>query len=147
MAGKMKEKPVEKTMEPDPNQVDWYLQSLVSIVNGNNGEFPITLYVNGLVISGHLVSGHIYFAGLRAQLTEFFGGDSPNISETVAFLTEPGDSYLDETNEFQDFPQYIHLRGAKIFTPGQKPIPSGGAWWRGRLTDINGFHFGLLVVS
>jgi hypothetical protein len=136
------------TDQPDPSLPDWYLQSLVSTVNGRNGEFPITLYVRGLVLSGHMVSGHKYFAGLRGQLTEFFGGDSEDVKETVAFLTEPGDSFLDESNQFQEFPQYIHLRAAKIFTPGQKPIPSGeGAWWRGRLADVDGFHFGLLVVN
>jgi hypothetical protein len=71
----------ETMMERNPMQPDWYwyLQSLVSIVNGNNGEFPVTLYVKGLVISGNLISGHRYFAGLRAQLTQFFGGESEKI--------------------------------------------------------------------
>jgi hypothetical protein len=144
MTANTKNQVLETMMERDPMQPDWYLQSLVSIVNGNNGEFPVTLYVKGLMISGNLVSGHKYFAGLRAQLTQFFGGESEKIRETVAYLTEPGESFLDETNEFKDFPQYVHLRGAMTLTPGQKAIPSGeGGWWRGRLANVDGFHFGL----
>jgi hypothetical protein len=138
----------EKRQERNPLEPDWYLQSLVSMVNGNNGEFPVTLYMRGVVISGHLVSGHKYFAGLRAQLTEFFGNsESPKTADIITYLTEPGEGFLDESNRYKDFPQYIHMRAAKIVTPGQKPLPSEGVWWRGRLADVDGFNFGLMVVN
>ena len=45
-------------------KVDWFLQSLVDLVNKVKIEFPITLNVGGHLISGELISGQKYFEKL-----------------------------------------------------------------------------------
>lgn len=148
MASESQEQPTTVPSAPDHTLPDWYLQALVETVNGKDIEFPITLFVGGLIVSGQLVSGHKYFEGLGAQVTQFLGGPSDDVIETVKYFTSPGEIYtkLKEATEIPP-PQYIHLRGAKIFTPGQQPIPTEGAWWRGRLVSVDGFHFGSLAVT
>lgn len=133
---------------PDPAQPDWYLQALIGIVNGKDIEFPITLFVGGLIVSGLLTSGHKYFQGLGEQLTQFFGGPSEETSKTVGYFTSPGDIYTEDTaSEPKPPPQFIHLRAAMVFSPGQTPIPNGGSWWRGRVANVDAFHFGSLSAS
>lgn len=134
--------------EQDPALPDWYLQALVGMVNGNDLEFPITLFVSGLTISGQLASGHKYFEGLKENLTQFFGDHANELSGVIKDLSSPGDIYLQlkETGNSSP-PQYIHLRCAKIFSPGQLPLPAEGAWWRGRLASVDGFLFGSLAAG
>ena len=43
---------VKKEIPPNPALPDWYLQNLVEIVNGKEFEFPITLFVGGLMVTG-----------------------------------------------------------------------------------------------
>jgi hypothetical protein len=43
--------------------VDHFIEKLLTLVNGTELEFPITLTVSGLVISGVLVNSHRYFEG------------------------------------------------------------------------------------
>lgn len=132
----------------DPAMPDWYLQALVNIVNGKDIEFPVTLFVGGLIVSGQLVSGHRYFEeGLCEQFSKFFGKDQVGSDEAIKNLTSPGDIYRQPKDDNQPGPQYIHLRCARVFAPGQQPIPSEGSWWRGRLASVDGFHFGSLGVN
>jgi hypothetical protein len=148
MTEEMQDPSAQRQPESNFNPPDWYLEALVEEINGKEIAFPITLFVKGLVISGELVSGHRYFDGLASQLTEFFGGESEQAREVVSYLTSPRGIYLENTSEAETLPpRYIHIRGARIFAPGQQPIPSEGAWWRGRLASVDGFHFGLLTVN
>src|SRR5690554_2927731 len=55
--------------------VDWYLQNLVSVVNGSNISFGITLFVEGVVISGTLVSGKKYFETFADEFSSAYPGD------------------------------------------------------------------------
>lgn len=139
---------------------DWYLQALVRIVNGSEIEFPITLFVNGSLVSGQLVSGHRYFGdGLGTALKQFFNNDeSEGTKSAIKHLTAAKDVYLEDkskevaTKEGEEVPykrppQFIHLREARVFVAGQKPIPEEGSWWRGRLSSVDGFHFGSLRAS
>ena len=126
---------------------DWYLRVLVNAVNGSEMALPVTLFVGGLVVSGKLVSGHRYFAGLREQLTQFFGGKGVADEETLDSFTSEGQNYKAEKNADDPLPFYIHLEAAKEFAPGQQPIPTDGTWWRGRLASVDAFHFGQLAES
>ena len=134
--------------EPNPNTLpDWYLQTLVKVINNNDAELPITLFIGGLVVSGFIVSGQKYFEGVGTQLMQAFEEPDDTSKEFVKALTLPGDSYkkIKEDPE-APLPVYVHLREARIFTSGQEPMPQEGAWWRGRLISVDGFHFGLLGV-
>lgn len=148
MSDESEEQVAAETTPPNPELPDWYLQNLVEIVNGNDFEFPITLFVGGLMVSGQLTSGHKYFEGLGEQLTQFFGGPSDDTQENVNYLTSPKEIYLKKEDAKDKVPpQYIHLREARVFVPGQQPIPSEGSWWRGRMSSVDGFHFGSLSVA
>lgn len=147
MSNEQQTKP-EASQEPDHAQPDWYLQVLIDTVNGKDYELPITLFVGGLIVSGNLTSGHKYFQGLGEQLTEFFGGHSEDTEKAVQYFTSPGKIYAEETDsEPKSPPQFIHLRQAMVFAPGQTPIPNGGSWWRGRVASVDAFHFGSLSAA
>ena len=148
MTDKTQEQDNAALQEPNSELPDWYLQALVQMVNGKDIEFPITLFAGGLIVSGQLTSGHKYFEGLGVQLKQFFGKSTEHTDDVIKYFTQPAEIYLkDNKKEKTPPPQYIHLREAKVFTPGQQPIPSEGSWWRGRLISIDGFHFGTLSAS
>lgn len=127
---------------------DWFLSTIISSVNGNDTEIPITLNTGGFLVSGLLISGHKYFDGLAELLTE----NSKNV-KLVNVLKE-GFSKLGETlyNQNKDAEiknrgiNYIHLRNAKFFNTNSNPIPGNqGVFWRGRLSEISGFCLGILT--
>jgi hypothetical protein len=126
--------------------IDRYLQSLVHLLNGTEIEFPITIYVDGLVVAGYLTSGHKYFDGLAEQLKGFFG-NVENVEEYIDHLTSPRETYLKEKTLDTTSTQYLHVREARIFSPGQVPMPSEGVWWRGRLSCVSAFNFGAIHYS
>lgn len=130
----------------NPAQADWYLQRLISMVNGTEIEFPITLYVDGTIVTGYLVSGHKYFDGLGMQLSGFFG-DVEDAERAIAGLIEPREIYLADKDSITRPPDFVHIREARVVTPGQSPIPSEGVWWRGRVASVSGFNFGSMVFS
>lgn len=138
-----------KTTEHIETKLDVYLQELVNMINGTTVEFPITIYVNGAILSGHLTSGHNYFDGLKEQYRIFFNSldkDNQKIEPLLDDLTAARQNYLvdTETKYNMPLPVYIHLRDAKCFTPGQRPMTDEGLWWRGKLSSVDGFHFGKL---
>ena len=136
----------EETKIPD-YQADEYLRELVRLVSGTESSFPVTLYMNGLVISGQIVSGHRYFEELRDQYAIYFG-DSENSKKTIDYLTSPGKIYLD-SDENKSMPpiRYIHLQNARVMSNGNKPMPAEGVWWRGRISSIDAFNFGAFVYT
>lgn len=140
-------KPVDVGMLLEP---DHYLQALVQLVNGKEIEFPITVFLKGTVVTGQLVSGHRFFDGLAGALKIYFDHDtSEDTAEAIDFLTSPKQNYTKEPEEgvARIPPLYFHLRDARVITAGQKGYPDEGAWWRGRLTSVDGFHFGTLRVT
>jgi hypothetical protein len=122
---------------------DWYLHGLAEVVTGRDTEIGITLFVHGTIVSGQLVSGHRFFDGYIE------GMDDPEVRK--AFAT-PGEVYiarrraLDEDPETpHPAPAYIHLRNARIFAPGQAPLPTNrGGWWRGQIESVDAWVLGTL---
>jgi hypothetical protein len=102
----------------------------------------ITVYVGGLLASGHLISARDF--ATHNHLTDY-------ILEKVDLL-ESGGELEDEYGQKKqddDLPEFIHLSNAHFFTPGQTPIPStsDGVFWRCRLSDVSGFHLGVLKTD
>lgn len=95
----------------------------------------ITLIVGGLLISGHVISVDRY-------LKEFFEGIGGTAKEDQADqqAKRPAAGRKNKPRNF------IHLRDAKFYIPGQKPIPTegGGVLWRGRLSCVDGFFMGVV---
>lgn len=139
MSNETKNKEVERHLARE----DWFLQTLVDTVNRSELSFGITLNVGGFLISGTLISGKSYFEG--------FGGDfasgcnnvktAQSIKETFA---KCGNIYKEDQENLPP-PAYIHLKDARFFNTSGRPIPGNrGVWWRGRISEVQGFVLGSL---
>lgn len=114
----------------------------------------ITLVVRGAVISGTLISGQEYLTkvggdikqGMASEGSEWMldllGGTFEKVAAQL--YDAPGDEGGDVTD---GLPSFIHLKDARIFTPGQDPFPQAGMWWRGRLGQVDGFTVGMLLAT
>ncbi len=126
-------------------RVDWFLQSLVDMVNVSDSfEFGITLHVQGSIVSGILISGRKYFMSLgqalRDSKADFFGEWVESFGDIY-----PSQDQEDNDEKPRNLPGYIHLRDAKVFGAYDTPIPSNeGVLWRGRINAVSGFNIGQL---
>lgn len=133
---------------PPLEPYDWFLGSLVRIVTSSRISIGVTLNVGGSLISGDLVSGREYFENVGREFNESLGRgpDAPGLFDDLAAVYKGQDDEQEEATKVVT--QYIHLRGAKMYHPGQQPIPANrGIWWRGRLSAIDGFALGKLETS
>lgn len=138
--------PSTENFIPVDNDIDWSLQDLVGYVNSNSGiSIGVTLTVGGTLISGHLISGNSYFE----QVADLLAGSPANdvTQEMVNYhsklSTEKYDPSKFASDEDRDSIVFIHLKDAKhIF--GTNVLPSNGALWRGKLSDVSGYTIGSL---
>ena len=104
---------------------DAYLQSLVQWASGEHGDVAITLAVNGVIVTGWIVSEGEYSEGL---------------AKTWEVSTETLEDIMGRHYEAKGAPHYFHLRDVKVISGG------GGTttveWWRGRLEAVDGFAIG-----
>jgi len=145
-------------------ELDWFLQSVVDMANYGTAEIGVTLCVGGLIISGKLVGGDKYFAGVAEEWKEGMAkGGSKDADEWREIISRYGDIYRKPRDKMlaaykegrepepvsdANQPHFVHLKGARIFFPGERPIPSNtGVWWRGRLEAVDGFSLGELSFS
>ena len=125
---------------------DWFLQLLVNLANRDRFELDITLTVGGTLILGTLASVRDYFNDLGAYFASPFES-TVNSEELKTTFQTIGDQCACVTpSEQTETPSYIHLKNAKFFNVSGKLL-SGvtGVWWRGRLSEIQGFSPGLLI--
>jgi hypothetical protein len=125
---------------------DWFLQSLVSMVNNSSMEFGITLLVDGMLVSGNLVGGKAYFEGFGADFATPFKDPEvvKQLKDSFGSYGEIYDANPDDDKEPPP-PTFIHLKETRFFTPSGTPIPANkGVWWRGRISAIGGFNLGHL---
>jgi hypothetical protein len=125
---------------------DWFLQSLINIVNGKDLEIGITLNVGGFLVSGLLVSGHRYFEAFGQEFSSAFT-ETDVVQSIKESFSMYGVIYTQERSQDEDVPppNYIHLRNAKFFNTNGNPLPGNrGVWWRGRVSEVSGFMLGNL---
>jgi hypothetical protein len=154
-------------------EVDWFLQRLVDLTNDHFAlDFPVTLHVKGLTITGVLVSGRTYFERWANELSgslNFENGEDPEIEKARQTIRENfsrfGEIYptAEEAalaaDEFEADPEgyakkvrrnppmFIHLRDARFFI-GDRPVPNNRpVLWRGRLSEVDGFMLGTLAAG
>ena len=135
---------VESQLAPDN-----VFAMLVHVANTSDVEMGITLHVHGQMITGRLISGATYWAESAADLRA--GGQGP--TELLEAMAESMEQVADEYRRMYaedatdgDDPAmaaFLHLRNAHTLGP-QGPTPTDGAFWRGRLSSIDGFTFGEL---
>jgi hypothetical protein len=126
---------------------DGQLRFLVAVVNGTTNEFPITLTVGGVLVSGFLASGHRYFDEFADQMTSGIQ-DTPGLDreELRAQFALPGQVFLiDEEEGKRPPPRYIHVLDARYYFGREIVTPTvkgGRVWWRGRIESVDGRQFG-----
>ncbi len=137
---------------------DWLLTVLVDSVNRAGFSFGITLTISGGLVSGWVVSGNEYFHGIANVLEEAGGEAFAQVMRQVAVQRYPmfqaGMEEADPTSEAEpdelegsDYQSvgYIHLRDARFFYGGNAIPGNQGVWWRGKLSAVVGFTYGLLA--
>jgi hypothetical protein len=135
----------EKTSESDIYdflQGDGLLQILVKGANDSDLKWPITLNVGGLLISGKIVGNKKYMD----HFATLFNDDK--VREELKKVFAEAEAARKETSVEDELPCYIHLEDAKFYNTTGKPIPANkGVWWRGRISEVQGFFYGLLEVA
>jgi hypothetical protein len=134
----------KKPVQPPSPHRDRLLEVVVVVVNGANDSTDgrtvqgITLAVNGLLISGKIISERDFVLS-----NETLNTVEEEIGDLASEAPGPGDVEYYIPHEF-----FIHLKEAKIFTPGQKPMPSDGPgiFWRVKLSSIDGFSMDTLAA-
>lgn len=113
---------------------DGLLVTLVGIAEGDEPfEIDVTLLVGGFLVSGFIVSAEKFMENHPASKAFW-----KQVTELRAKAI-PSDQAEDATRNF------IHLREARFYTPGEAPIPGNeGVYWRAPLESVQGFNFGLL---
>ena len=126
---------------------DWFLQSLVEACN-QGMELTITLLVKGIVISGTLVGGNNYFVNI-AENFKTITKNPDETEKTYSHFKKIGeDIYTIKEDEVISPPTFIHIKGARIFHPGQKPMPKDKtSFWRGKIDSVDGFYIGEFLIS
>lgn len=129
-----------------PPDCDWFLCQLVRFANLGVG-IGITLTVSGQTITGTLMSGAAYFKDLAVAM-------KPPLK--AAFTVEVADQFarklLGHAAAYEADVQgseagYLHLRNVKIVAPGQPYMPRDSHWWRGRISEVDGFIVGEIVPT
>ena len=124
---------------------DWFLQFLVNLANRNSFELDITLTVGGILISGTLVGVRQYFDDLSTYFASPFnsGRNTEEIKETFKKIGEQCTCV--SPSEQTENPSYIHLKNVNFFNAqGELISGNAGNWWRGRLSEVQGFAPGKL---
>ncbi|WP_139271784.1 gas vesicle accessory protein GvpU [Pseudomonas sp. NFACC04-2] len=120
--------------------IDDTLQSIVHIANDFGIEASISLTIGGSLVTGILISVNTYFDQVIAGFAGAAeGGVNSGVDTMTQLLTArrpPGGSSVPS--------QYLHLKDAKVYNGGNVPIPGDGTLWRGKISSVDGFFFGIV---
>lgn len=131
---------------------DWFLQSIIGVAVSSGVEIGVTLTIGGSIVSGTLISGATYFKELGEKLQSEPEGEhgikhilGKGWSEYQNIYQKPSDAEEDwETPKAN----YLHLRNARYFAPGQQSLPRDvGFLWRGKLSAVDAFALGALSAD
>ena len=125
---------------------DWFLQLLVNLANKKSFELDITLTVGGMLISGTLAGVRQYFNDLGAYFASPFESAMNSEELQLTFKTIGDHCACISPSEQTETPSYIHLKNARFSDASGRLISRAtGVWWRGRLSEVQGFSPGLPV--
>jgi len=142
--------PSEQTQEalavqPPAINRDGFLQLLCSFVNATDeGGLPVTLSINGMLVSGTIISAKKYFSTMAQTLATSIYGDEKSATraefeQNIADMPKTPDGELPLAEELQ----FIHLRDAKFLAAGGESMNvTSSVLWRGRISKIAGWSFG-----
>lgn len=125
---------------------DFLLQLLASMVNTNGTEFPLTLSINGMLVTGKLIGIEDYFSLMADALSDSIFGDD-NSEHKASFRAQtiglcPSKAALEEPPSAKKI-NFIHLKETKVFNAaGQSMNISTSLVWRGRISEVKGWSCG-----
>ena len=134
---------IDLKLSQDGISVDWFLQKLVALANGQGLEFGVTLYVNGQIISGTLISGKQYFETFGDLFSDAWPYENKEVIKD-GFLAN-AEIYKKQNHDDPTPPsQYVHLKDTRIITANGNLPSSGnaGVLWRGKINSASGFNLG-----
>lgn len=126
---------------------DGVLIKLLSLVNEDELgiELEITLTVKGTHISGILVNPLTYFDGALQSIEHI---DDKTLMKILTNQFEKlKEDYLKEKEDADEefLPNFIHLKNAIFCTANGQHIQTNNlAWWRGKISSIDGFSLGYM---
>ncbi|RZM78704.1 gas vesicle accessory protein GvpU [Leptolyngbya iicbica] len=130
-----------------PLESDRLLQALALVPEKTSIELGITLNLDGLLVTGFVISQEAYFEQLTQGIRETKADDEMK-SLLEDFLTELKEPIIKSTAEKATFPRFIHLRDAKLYPSEGKGMPSlGSTLWRGDIDSVSGFCLGEMYSS
>lgn len=112
-----------------PSNDDVYLSLILAMVEDISEPIPITLLVNGVLVSGLLVK--------QSEHYENFGNGS--LAKKLGEFIEEGKAELQDLNTVKN-PSYLHLRNAKVLF-GNHPSLSAHGFVRIRISSVDGYWF------
>jgi hypothetical protein len=128
---------------------DYLLSMLLLLCEHAGIGFPVTLAVNGLVVSGHMTPKKVFFTKLHAKMkseAKFNATEKEQplvtmverVFKEFADTAEPGSpDKFGAALEKNDYPDVIHLENTTILSPDGGRLDVG--LWRGRIDHISGF--------
>lgn len=124
---------------------DWLLQMFVALADEKNLELSVIIAAEGVLMAGTLIGADGYFKELadsfddaRSSIPEITQAMSRALLNVKEIYAESG------SNSSQQRTQFLHLRGARRFSPS---ISGSGSLWRCRLDRITGFSFGTIKLQ
>jgi hypothetical protein len=144
------ESELDMKIEVDGFSIDWYLQSLVSIVNsasteGTEIEISLTLVVGGSLVSGMLISGKKYFDIFADEFSAAWPGEKSSIRESFASNGKIYEKDDESEGKSKPLPQFIHMRNARVYNGGSPFPQKQGVLWRGKINAVSGFNLGSVL--
>lgn len=122
---------------------DDFLNLLVKTAE-NDVSIDVTLNVNGLVVSGKLISQKRYYEEVARSIRNPFSNnvkeDFSGILDSLSMLGDLPNGSSTEEDGSTDY-EFVHLSDAHCYV-GDTSIPTGSAPWRGKMTEIDGFMLG-----
>lgn len=121
-------------------QRDAVLDTFVYIINENDIEMGLTLFVGGLIVTGDLISFKKYLEGIGESFQESESEVAKSIGEVISSII-PEKTEDKESEEGQDSSDvnFIHLQNVTVISSNTNySVP----FWRGSLASVDGFSFG-----
>ena len=130
-----------------PMESDRLLQTLALVPEKTSIELGITLNLDGLLVTGFIISQEVYFEQLTEGVRKTNADDEMK-SLLEDFLSQLKDPIIEGTADKGTFPRFIHLRDAKLYPSEGQGMPSlGSTLWRGDIDSVSGFCLGEMYSS
>lgn len=121
---------------------DGLLELLVrGVQHAPSAKLSVTLVMRGVVVTGILVGRDIW-ADEVTKLISSAGPMGKDLGETIQQTFMEAD--LESPADGQTVYRFIHLVQAQ-YVDGSGPVNKPGVPWRGRLSEVSGWNFGMIA--